>query len=76
MSEPQELKKPQELIKELAKLKRQAQELAGAIHDIVEETLWQEYGQLPDLSAKLVQAVESAEQFRQQHQLCTACHTM
>lgn len=69
MSEPQELKKPQELIKELAKLKRQAQELAGAIHDIVEETLWQEYGQLPDLSAKLVQAVESAEQFRQQHQL-------
>ncbi len=69
MSEPQELKKPQELNKELAKLKRQAQELAGAIHDIVEETLWQEYGQLPDLSAKLVQAVESAEQFRQQHQL-------
>ena len=63
MSEPQELKK------ELAKLKRQAQELAGAIHDIVEETLWQEYGQLPDLSAKLVQAVESAEQIRQQHQL-------
>lgn len=63
MSEPQELKK------ELAKLKRQAQELAGAIHDIVEETLWQEYGQLPDLSAKLVQAVESAEHFRQQHQL-------
>ena len=69
MSEPQEVKKPQELKKELAKLKRQAQELAGAIHDIVEETLWQEYGQLPDLSAKLVQAVESAEQFRQQHQL-------
>ena len=69
MSEPQELKKLQELKKELAKLKRQAQELAGAIHDIVEETLWQEYGQLPDLSAKLVQAVESAEQFRQQHQL-------
>ena len=63
MSEPQELKK------ELAKLKRQAQELAGAIHDIVEETLWQEYGQLPGLSARLVQAVETAEQFRQRHQL-------
>ena len=55
--------------KELAKLKRLAQELAGAIHDIVEETLWQEYAQLPALSQKLVAAVERAEAFRQQHQL-------
>lgn len=55
--------------KELAKLKRLAQELASAIHDIVEETLWQEYGQLPALSQQLVAAVERAEAFRQQHQL-------
>ena len=55
--------------KELAKLKRLAQELAGAIHDIVEETLWQEYEQLPALSQKLVAAVERAEAFRLQHQL-------
>lgn len=55
--------------KELAKLKRLAQELAGAIHDIVEETLWQEYAQLPALSQKLVAAVEKAEAFRQTHQL-------
>lgn len=55
--------------KELAKLKRLAQELAGAIHDIVEETLWQEYAQLPALSQQLVAAVERAEAFRQQHQL-------
>lgn len=55
--------------KELAKLKRLAQELAGSIHDIVEETLWQEYGQLPALSQQLVAAVERAEAFRQQHQL-------
>ena len=63
MSESQDSKK------ELARLKRQAQELAGAIHDIVEETLWQEYEQLPALSQKLVAAVERAEAFRQQHQL-------
>lgn len=63
MSESQDNKK------ELARLKRQAQELAGAIHDIVEETLWQEYEQLPALSQKLVTAVERAEAFRQQHQL-------
>ena len=50
-------------------MKRLAQELAGAIHDIVEETLWQEYEQLPALSQKLVAAVERAEAFRQQHQL-------
>ena len=55
--------------KELAKLKRLAQELAGAIHDIVEETLWQEYAQLPALSQKLVAAVKKAEAFRQTHQL-------
>jgi len=63
MSESQDSKK------ELARLKRLAQELAGAIHDIVEETLWQEYEQLPALSQKLVAAVERAEAFRQQHQL-------
>jgi len=63
MSESQDSKK------ELARLKRLAQELAGAIHDIVEETLWQEYEQLPALSQKLVAAVERAEVFRQQHQL-------
>ncbi len=63
MSESQDSKK------ELARLKRLAQELAGAIHDIVEETLWQEYEQLPALSQKLVAAVERAEAFRLQHQL-------
>lgn len=63
MSESQDSKK------ELARLKRLTQELAGAIHDIVEETLWQEYEQLPALSQKLVAAVERAEAFRLQHQL-------
>jgi hypothetical protein len=29
--------------KELAKLKREATEIAGKIHDIVEDTLWSEY---------------------------------
>ncbi|MBP8172934.1 MAG: hypothetical protein KAY06_02835 [Aeromonadaceae bacterium] len=55
--------------KALAKLKRLAQELAGVMHDIVEETLWQEYAQLPALSQKLVAAVEKAEAFGQTHQL-------
>ena len=55
--------------KELAKLRRLATELAGAIHDVVEESLWQEYGCLPELSAQLVAAVEKAEAFRQEQGL-------
>lgn len=58
MTEPQTQKK------ELAKLRRLATELAGAIHDVVEESLWQEYDRLPELSAQLVAAVEKAEAFR------------
>ncbi|MEO5365626.1 MAG: hypothetical protein H7831_04620 [Magnetococcus sp. WYHC-3] len=49
--------------KELARMKRQVSELAGAIHDIVEETLWEQYQQLPDLSAKLVEGCRQAQQF-------------
>lgn len=58
MTEPQTQKK------ELAKLRRLATELAGAIHDVEEESLWQEYDRLPELSTQLVAAVEKAEAFR------------
>lgn len=54
---------------ELAKLRRHASELACAIHDVVEESLWQEYGRLPELSAQLVTAVEKAEAFRKRQGL-------
>ena len=57
-----------ELKKELAKLRRQAVEIAGVIHDIV-DTLWTNYSQLPMLSAKIVTAIEEAEAFRKTHQL-------
>ena len=58
-----------ELKKELAKLRRQAVEIAGVIHDIVEDTLWTNYSQLPMLSAKIVATIEEAEAFRKTHQL-------
>lgn len=63
MSDPKEQKK------ELARLKRKVSELAGQIHDIVEETLWQDYGQLPDLSQALIQAVETAKAYQSSHDL-------
>lgn len=55
--------------KELARLKRQASELAGQIHDIVEEHLWTHYRDLPGLSNRLIAAIEAAEHFKQQQGL-------
>ncbi|AHJ11641.1 CCE_0567 family metalloprotein [Sulfurospirillum multivorans] len=58
-----------ELKKELARLKRLAVEIAGEIHDIVEDTLWVKYNELPILSAKIVAAIHEAEAFKAQHNL-------
>ena len=55
--------------KELAKLKRVAIELAAKIHDIVEETLWEDYTKLPVLSEQITKAIEEAEEFRRKHSL-------
>jgi uncharacterized coiled-coil DUF342 family protein len=52
------------LKKELAKRKRQAVEIASEIHDIVEDTLWVDYSKMPELSEKLVKAVEEANSFK------------
>ena len=52
-----------ELKKELARLKRLAVEIAGEIHDIVEDTLWGKYNELPILSAKIVEAIKEAEAY-------------
>ena len=49
--------------KEIAKLKRQSQEIAGQIHDIVEETLWTEYSLLPDLTNELIAKIREYEGF-------------
>lgn len=58
-----------ELKKELARLKRIAVEIAGEIHDIVEDTLWIKYKELPTLSAKIVEAIKEAEAFKETHHL-------
>ncbi|MDY0320720.1 MAG: CCE_0567 family metalloprotein [Arcobacteraceae bacterium] len=58
-----------ELKKEHARLKRLAVEIAGQIHDIVEDTLWSEYEQLPILSAKVVEAVKEANEFKKENGL-------
>lgn len=55
--------------KELAKRKRMAVEIASEIHDIVEDTLWTDYVKMPELSQKLIAAVEEANTFKAENGL-------
>jgi len=52
--------------KEFAKRKRIAVEIASEIHDIVEDTLWVDYNKMPELSQKLIIAVEEANSFKKE----------
>jgi len=52
--------------KEFAKRKRIAVEIASEIHDIVEDTLWVDYIKMPELSEKLIVAVEEANSFKKE----------
>jgi len=55
--------------KELAKRKRMAVEIASEIHDIVEDTLWTDYNKMPELSEKLIAAVQEANDFKAENGL-------
>lgn len=53
--------------KNLAKKKRIIMELAGQIHDVVEDSLWRDYHQLPALSEKMQALMADLDQFKQEH---------
>jgi len=53
--------------KELAKYKRKVVELAGVVHDIVEDTIWTDYDKLPELSEKIAVAMKDVNDFKEQH---------
>jgi NADH:ubiquinone oxidoreductase subunit E len=53
--------------KELAKYKRKVVELAGVVHDIVEDTIWTEYDKLPELSEQIAVAMKDVNEFKEQH---------
>ncbi|MDR3347489.1 MAG: hypothetical protein LBN32_02635 [Helicobacteraceae bacterium] len=55
--------------KELAKLRREAQEIAAKIHDIVEDTLWSEYESLLPLSKELIERVKKFYAFKSENDL-------
>ncbi|QKF80627.1 hypothetical protein CRV08_07005 [Halarcobacter ebronensis] len=56
-----------EMKKELAKYKRKVVELAGVVHDIVEDTIWTEYTKLPQLSEQIVAAMKDVNDFKAEH---------
>ncbi len=53
--------------KELAKYKRKVIELAGVVHDIVEDTIWTEYDKLPELSEQIAVAMKDVVAFKEAH---------
>lgn len=55
--------------KQLAKLKRQAVEVAGQIHDIVEDTLWTDHEKLAELGQQCSDLCKKAEAFKKENGL-------
>ena len=53
--------------KELAKHKRKVIELAGVVHDIVEDTIWTDYVKLPKLGEDIVLAMKDVNAFLDEH---------
>ncbi|MEA3290083.1 MAG: CCE_0567 family metalloprotein [Campylobacterota bacterium] len=56
-----------EIKKEYAKYKRKVTEIAGQIHDIVEDTIWVDYDKLPQLSVDIQKAMEPVLEFKSKH---------
>jgi hypothetical protein len=56
-----------EIKKQFAGYKRKVTELAGEMHDIVEDTIWTEYTRLPELSEKIAVAMQDVNSFKAQH---------
>lgn len=56
-----------DITKAIAKKKRIISEVAGQIHDIVEDSLWTEYSRLPLLSEQILQLMADLESYKQEH---------
>jgi hypothetical protein len=53
--------------KQFAGYKRKVTEVAGEIHDIVEDTIWTDYTKLPELSDKVAVLMKDVNEFKAQH---------
>ncbi|WP_316672736.1 CCE_0567 family metalloprotein [uncultured Tolumonas sp.] len=61
-----EVQDPQKI---LAKKKRIIMEVAGQIHDVVEDSLWSDYQRLPELSQSMLELMADLQQFKQEQGL-------
>ena len=61
-----EVQDPQKI---LARKKRIIMEVAGQIHDVVEDSLWSDYQRLPELSQSMLELMADLQQFKQQQGL-------
>lgn len=57
-----------EIKKEFAKYKRKVIEIAGVMHDIVEDTIWTEYDKLQGLSLQIEEAMRDVIEFKAKHE--------
>jgi hypothetical protein len=56
-----------EIKKKYAGCKRKVTEVAGEIHDIVEDSIWVDYVKLPELSEKVAVLMKDVEEYKAQH---------
>ncbi len=56
-----------DVAKTLARKKRIISEVASQIHDIVEDSLWTHYHQLPVLSEQIQTLMADLEKYRNEH---------
>jgi len=56
-----------EIKKQYAGYKRKVTEVAGEIHDIVEDSIWVDYVKLPELSEKIAILMKDVEDFKAQY---------
>ena len=57
-----------EIKKEFAGYKRKVSEIAGEIHDIVEDTIWTDYVKLPQLSQLIIEAMKEVTSFKEKYE--------
>ncbi|MBN2768679.1 MAG: hypothetical protein JXQ68_06210 [Campylobacterales bacterium] len=64
----EEIVDEKEIKKMFAKHKRKVSEIAGEIHDIVEDTIWVDYVKLPILSQQIQDAMSEVVAMRKQYE--------
>jgi hypothetical protein len=57
-----------EIKKCFAGAKRKVVEIAGEMHDIVEDTIWVDYDKLPILSKKIQEAMVAVNQMKEKYE--------